>query len=93
LKFGSADDGLGVGCKRKQQADDDDMQEVRRARWKRLREVDIYEELKQMLGEQAKFRGLQELVLKAIIRNESLIIVIIGTGASKSLLFQLLAYS
>jgi hypothetical protein len=40
-----------------------------------------------MLGEQAKFQGLQELVLKAIIRNESLIIVIIGIGASKSLLF------
>jgi superfamily II DNA helicase RecQ len=93
LKFGSADDGSVIGCKRKQQADDDNMQEVRRVQWKRLREVDIHEELKQMLGKQAKFQGLQELALKAIIRNESPIIVIIGTGAGKSLLFQLLAYS
>jgi superfamily II DNA helicase RecQ len=58
-----------------------------------LREVDIKEELKHMLGEQAKFRGLQELALEAIIRNESPILVVIGTGASKSLLFQLLAHS
>jgi superfamily II DNA helicase RecQ len=63
------------------------MQEVRRAQWKRLREVDIHEELKQILGEQAKFRGLQESALKAIIRNESPIIVIMGIGAGKSLLF------
>ena len=89
LKFGSAYDNLG---KRKRQADDD-MQEVRRVRWKRLREVDIKEELKQMLGEQAKFRGLQEPVLKAIMRNESPILVIMGTGAGKSLLFQLPARS
>jgi superfamily II DNA helicase RecQ len=49
--------------------------------------VDIKEELRHMLGEQAEFRGLQELALKAIIRNKSLILVVIGTGASKSLLF------
>jgi superfamily II DNA helicase RecQ len=63
------------------------MQEVQRARWKRLREVDIQQELRQMLGEQATFQGLQELALKAIIKNESPILVIIGTGAGKSLLF------
>ena len=55
--------------------------------------MDIKEELKHMLGEQAKFRGLQEPVLEAIIRNESLILVVIGIGASKSLLFQLPAHS
>jgi superfamily II DNA helicase RecQ len=52
-----------------------------------LQEVDIKEELKHMLREQAKFRGLQELALEAIIKNESLILVVIGIGASKSLLF------
>ena len=56
-------------------------------------EVDIKKELRHMLGEQAKFWGLQEPVLKAIIRNESLILVVIGTGAGKSLLFQLPAHS
>jgi hypothetical protein len=40
-----------------------------------------------MLGKQAKFQGLQKLALEAIIRNESLILVVIGIGASKSLLF------
>ena len=69
------------------------MEEVQRARWKRLREVDIKEELKHMLGEQAKFRGLQEPALEAIMRNESPILVVMGTGAGKSLLFQLPAHS
>jgi len=92
LQFELAHNGLGAGCKRKR-ADDDDMQEVRHAQWKRLREVDIHEELKQMLGDQATFRGLQESALKAIMRNESPILVIIGTGAGKSLLFQLPAHS
>ena len=69
------------------------MEEVQRARWKRLREVDIKEELKHMLGEQAKFRGLQKPALEAIMRNESPILVVMGTGAGKSLLFQLPAHS
>ena len=92
MKFGSAHDSLGVGCKRKQGAEDD-IEEVQRARWKRLREVDIKEELKHMLGEQAKFQGLQKPALEAIMRNESPILVVIGTGAGKSLLFQLPAHS
>ena len=92
LKFGLAHDNLGVGCKRKRGAEDD-MQEVQRVRWKRLQEVDIKEELKHMLGEQAQFRGLQEPALKAIMRNESPILVVMGTGAGKSLLFQLPAHS
>jgi len=69
------------------------MQEVRRARWKRLRKVDIKQELKEMLGEEAEFRGLQKPALEAIMRNESPILVIMGTGAGKSLLFQLPAHS
>jgi superfamily II DNA helicase RecQ len=58
-----------------------------------LKKVDIYKELRQIVGKQAQFRGLQESVLKAIIKNKSPILVIIGTGAGKSLLFQLPAYS
>ena len=92
LKFGSAHDSLGVGCKRKR-GQDDNIEEVQRAHWKQLQEVDIKEELRHMLGEQAQFRGLQEPALKAIMRNESPILVVMGTGAGKSLLFQLPAYS
>ena len=83
-RFGSAY--AGVGCKRKRGAEDD-VQEVQRARWKRLRDVDIKEELKHMLGEQAQFRRLQEPTIKAIIRGESPILVVMGTGAGKSILF------
>ena len=55
--------------------------------------MDIKEELRHMLRKQAEFQGLQEPALKAIIRNESPILVVMGTGAGKSLLFQLPAYS
>jgi superfamily II DNA helicase RecQ len=86
LKFRLAYNSLGVGCKRKRGVEDD-IQEVQQACWKRLQEVDIKEELKHMLGEEAKFQGLQKLALEAIIRNKSLILVVMGIGASKSLLF------
>ena len=46
-----------------------------------------------MLGGEAWFRGLQEPVLQAIIKHKSLILVIIGTKAGKSLLFMLPARS
>jgi len=46
-----------------------------------------------MLGDQAEFRGLQKPALEAIMENKSPILVIIGTGAGKSLLFQLPARS
>src|ERR1700734_3573810 len=92
LKFGLVYNNLGVGCKRKRGVEDD-IQEVQQARWKRLQEVDIKKELKHMLGEQAKFRGLQKPALEAIMRNKSLILVVMGIGAGKSLLFQLPAHS
>ena len=40
-----------------------------------------------MLGDDVEFRGLQELALEAIMNNKSLILVIIGIGVGKSLLF------
>jgi superfamily II DNA helicase RecQ len=46
-----------------------------------------------MHRDKAEFRGLQKSALEAIISSKSPILVIIGTGASKSLLFQLLARS
>jgi len=91
LQFGSACREWSSG-KRKRAAEDD-MQEVQRARWKRLKEVDIKQQLKEMLGDEARFRGLQEPALKAIMKRESPILVIMGTGAGKSILFQLPARS
>jgi hypothetical protein len=86
LKFRLVYDSSRVGYKRKRGVKDN-IQKVQQACWKRLREVDIKEELKHMLREEAKFQGLQKPVLEAIMRNESLILVIISTRASKSLLF------
>ena len=63
------------------------MQNAQMARWKRLQTVDIQEEMKQMLGDDAEFRGLQELALEAIMNNKSPILVVIGIEVGKSLLF------
>lgn len=79
--------------KRKRQSLDDDIQHAQIARWKRLKTVDIQEELKQMLGDNAEFRGEQKPALEAIMANKSPILVVMGTGAGKSLLFQLPARS
>lgn len=89
---GSAGSSPDSGQKRKRSLEDD-LQHAQMARWKRLKEVDIQDELKQMLGDKAEFRGLQKSALKAIMSNKSPILVIMGTGAGKSLLFQLPAYS
>jgi superfamily II DNA helicase RecQ len=95
LGFASAYEGVGMRGrgKRKRQAYEEEVQDAQVIRWKRLRRVDIYRELEEMLGDKARFRGLQEPVLQAIMKHKSPILVIIGTGAGKSLLFILPARS
>ena len=46
-----------------------------------------------MLGSEARFRGLQEPVLEAIMKHQSPIVAVMGTGVGKTLLFQLPAKS
>jgi superfamily II DNA helicase RecQ len=81
------------GQKRKRVTLEGNTKDAQLARWKRLQTVDIREELKQMLGDEAEFRGLQKPALEAIMKNKSPILVVMGTGAGKSLLFQLPAHS
>jgi superfamily II DNA helicase RecQ len=50
-------------------------------------------ELEQIYDNRAGFYRLQEPVLQAIIKNKSPIVIVIGTGAGKSLLFILPARS
>ena len=64
-------------------------EEVKRKRMGRLKGVDLGGKLKQMLGDNARFRGRQEEVIWAIVRGYSPIIQVAGTGESKSLLFML----
>ena len=55
--------------------------------------MDIHAELKKILGSEARFRGLQEPVLQAIMKHQSPIVAVMGTGVGKTLLFQLPAKS
>ena len=59
------------------------------ARWKRMRSVNVSGPLERILGPGAQFRGIQERVIGAIVRGESPIVSVMGTGAGKSLLFML----
>lgn len=72
--------------KRVWQSQDQDRQY---AKWKRMRTFNIYQPLERIVGTGAQFRGIQELVIKAIMRSESPIVSVMGTGAGKSLLFML----
>ena len=58
-------------------------------RWKRMKEIDLEEGLKMLNGPDAKFRGLQKKALKEIIAGNRRVMVIMGTGKGKSLLFML----
>ena len=49
--------------------------------------MNIYKPLEEIVGVRAQFRGIQEPVIKAIIREKSPIVSIIETGAGKYLLF------
>ncbi|KAL6149848.1 hypothetical protein ACJQWK_02984 [Exserohilum turcicum] len=58
-------------------------------RWKMMRLVDVDGELQRLLGCKAQFRSVQRPAMQAIMRYESPVVVIMGTGASKSVLFML----
>ena len=51
--------------------------------------MDIHAELEKILGSEARFRGLQEPVLQAIMKYQSPIVAVMGIGVGKTLLFQL----
>ena len=61
-------------------------------RFKQMCYVNIYGKLKELIEEKAKFCGLQEKSIHAIIIGQSLIVNIIATRERKSLLFMLPAY-
>ncbi|KAF2179198.1 P-loop containing nucleoside triphosphate hydrolase protein [Zopfia rhizophila CBS 207.26] len=51
--------------------------------------VNVDEQLKALLGEQAQFRSVQKPAIQAIMRQKSPVVVIMGTGGGKSVLFML----
>ncbi|KAF2835756.1 hypothetical protein M501DRAFT_904990, partial [Patellaria atrata CBS 101060] len=58
-------------------------------RWKRLRAVNIREQLKLLVGSEAEFRSVQRPALEAIMQQKNPVVVVMGTGAGKSMLFML----
>lgn len=59
------------------------------ARWAVLRNVDLKDELEAMYGHKAVFRGKQEEALAAIMDRKPAVLIIMPTGAGKSLLYML----
>ncbi|KAH5708161.1 hypothetical protein HBI18_241080 [Parastagonospora nodorum] len=58
-------------------------------RWRLMRLVDADNELKRLLGEEAQFRSVQKAAIQAILQHKSPVVVVMGTGAGKSILFML----
>jgi superfamily II DNA helicase RecQ len=67
-------------------------QEAQITRRKRLRGTDAQQSLTQMMGEGSAFRGIQAAAVKAIMDGESPVVVVMGTGGGKSLMFMLPAW-
>lgn len=93
LEFASSQPDAVGGAKRKRSYAEDAMDEVQAVRWKKLRTVDIQHALEGVCGEGAEFRGLQKAALEAIMRNESPVLVVMGTSVGKTMLFQIPAKS
>jgi superfamily II DNA helicase RecQ len=58
-------------------------------RWKRMRLVDVDAELRKLIGDGATFRSVQKPAIQAIMQHKSPVVVVMGTGAGKSVLFML----
>jgi RecQ family ATP-dependent DNA helicase len=81
-----------AGEKRKRTLFKKEYKEARINRYKRLRAINIHDALKQVMGEQTEFRGVQEAAIRAVMAGESPVVAVMGTGGGKSLLFMLPAF-
>jgi RecQ family ATP-dependent DNA helicase len=91
LGFDSAADG-GGGLKRKREDFEEEGRQIQLQRFERLSQVKIRHKLQALMGEHARFRGIQEPAIAAIMAGESPVVQITGTGGGKSLSFMLPAY-
>ena len=94
LQFGSSIQGFGIkaGMKRPRSEWEHIGREVQFRRFKQMCHVNIHAKLKELMGEKAEFRGLQEKTMHAIMTGQSPIVNIMATGEGKSMLFMLPAY-
>lgn len=91
LGFRSAHEGAGFqgGTKRKRSHWEAVNQEMQEMRWKQLKYANVQAKLEMILGPGAQFRGKQKPAIEAIMQGHSPIMVIMGTGSGKSMLFML----
>ncbi|VZI11021.1 unnamed protein product [Fusarium fujikuroi] len=82
----------GMGLKRGRMEFDMEREDIQRRRFERLHRADMRGQLKQMMGESAEFRGLQEAVIRTVVRGDGPIVQITPTGGGKSLTFILPAF-
>lgn len=94
LQFESSIQGFGIkaGMKRPRSEWEHIGREVQFRRFKQMCYVNVHGKLKELMGEKAEFRGLQEKSVHAIITGQSPIVSIMATGEGKSMLFMLPAY-
>jgi superfamily II DNA helicase RecQ len=89
LGFQSAADAAADVKKRKRAPFENEANKARMERLERLRTMDPAAQLQRMNGKKAKFRGVQQEAIQAIIAGESPVVAVMPTGAGKSMLFML----
>ncbi|GME31336.1 conserved hypothetical protein [Neofusicoccum parvum] len=79
--------------KRKRCPFEDDADEERLDRWARLKRANAKEQLQRLIGKKAEFRSVQEEAVTAIQAGVSPVVAVMPTGAGKSILFMLPAWT
>jgi superfamily II DNA helicase RecQ len=92
LGFPSTESVFQVGVKRKRCPFENDAEESRTERQVRLRQMDAQAELQRMMRKETSFRSVQGEAMQAIQEGRSPIVVVMPTGAGKSVLFMLPAF-
>lgn len=92
LGFPSTESASKIGVKRKRCPFESDAEESRTERQVRLRQMDGQAELQWMMRKEASFRSVQGKAMQAIQEGRSPIVVVMPTGAGKSVLFMLPAF-
>lgn len=77
------------GHKRALSYRDHDSSSTKRQQWRALRTMEPLAQLRQLLGPDSQFRGLQAAAIAAIQEGKSPVLAVMPTGAGKSLLFLL----